>query len=197
MRHAMLLLTLCCALSGRAHAQDVDLVALDRTASAGRVGLVGGIAGPPMAFGGLLLMSAGAIASSEELVLGGFSVLGSGAAGILVGPPLQAGSAMRGARLSGADRQLGAWAWGLWGMSMASGSLGTVAIESGASAEVTTTITSLVFTGGYVGSLVTGAAQHRRNREVAGASLSLSPPSPRLEVALLPSRQGLTLAGRF
>ena len=190
-RGPMLSLLLAAVLSlSAARAQDtpIDDARMERALQWGNVGLTIGVAGPPIAFGGLLLFAGGLVADAPLPVLGGAAAMGVGGTGILIGPPILAASAVRSARLTGTPVALGATAWTLWGVSLLSGSVAQTVQEEGGSTQAAS-ITSLTLgVGGYVGSLVTGKLQLRAStdtwRQSAGRSLQFVPtPDGRLLLA--------------
>jgi hypothetical protein len=182
---------------------------VDSAHRAANVGYVMGIAGPPTAAVGIVTFALGFNAAWDGsdaggvAALGGFTLVGVGAAGILVGPPLQAGGAVAGARRAAAEGaavtpELGYWAWGLWGGSLLSGTVAN-AVASEVKAEASAPIQTgglVVGLGCYVGSLVTGRMQTRQT-DAAMATVRAPDGRPRLQLSLVPQRDGIRLAGRF
>ena len=193
-RSPVLSLLLAAVLSlSAAHAQDtpIDDARMERALRWGNVGLTIGAAGPPIAFGGLLLFAGGLVAEAPLPALGGVAAMGVGGAGILVGPPILAASAVRSAHLTGTPVALGATAWSLWGVSLLSGSVAQTVQEEGGSAQAAS-ITSLTLgVGGYIGSLVTGKLQ-------LNASVDAWRQSTRTSLRFIPTPDGrLVVTGRF
>ena len=179
-----------------ARAQSVDVTGVEQAAQRGKMGLLMGTAGPPVVLGGAVMIFAGIDSNSAPTAIGGLVTAGVGSASFLVGAPLQAGSSMRGARLSGADNTLGKWAWGLWGASLLSSSAGQVIAESTGSYGASAITSGVLGVGGYIGSLTTGALQHRRN--LAAVGLASTHPAPeRFHVSLVPANNGLRVVGTF
>jgi hypothetical protein len=174
------------------------------------VGFVMVVAGPPTIAVGLVTVAAGLASSwgsggsrGAAAGLGGITLMGAGAAGILVGPPLLAGGATAGAKRAAAEGvaitpTLGHWSWGLWAGSLTSG-LVAQSISENVKPRYSGDINaggSLVFLGCYVGSIVTGRMQ--RNQTEAARGLARVPAERRrLQVSLVPARDGLALAGTF
>lgn len=206
MRKALAVATLAAAttLAPPAHAKTVE-----SAHRAANVGYVMGVAGPPTAAVGLVTFGAGFAAAwngsdaGGVAALGGFTLMGIGAAGILVGPPLQAGGAVAGARRAAAQGaavtpQLGHWAWGLWGGSLLSGAAANAVANEvqGKAVAPIQTAGLVVGLGCYVGSLVTGRMQTRQT-DAAMAMARAPSTGPRLQLSLIPQRDGLRLAGTF
>lgn len=174
---------------GEAQAVD-DLAQFERVQRRGQVSLVvGALAPPALVIGGagvLLGLFNGEAGNngdaSAALALGGFTLMGAGAGGMLIAPPIMAASSVRGARLSGTDATLGYAAWGLWGATMLSGSFST-AQNSG--------IVSGLSIASYAGSLVVGGLQLSKNRRAADLD------SGGLSMQLVPASNGLALTGTF
>jgi len=188
----------------QAHAGSVD-----SAQRAANVGYVMGVAGPPTVLVGAATFAIGlgsAWNGSEAgggVALAGFTLVGVGGAGVLVGPPLQAGAAVAGARRAAAEGaavtpDLGYWAWGLWG-----GSLLSSSIANGIADQFEGDAVGVIQTGGafaglgcYVGSLVTGRMQTRQT-EAAHATALATNARPRLQLRLVPQRNGIRMAGTF